>query len=506
MNKVFGLLFGALFIFSNCWGEVEEPKFVEGHSVYVGKNTTDTSEWKVELLKNAKISVEMSCGYAGGERYLEVCDILRALLETNPNIQIHFMVSQNSGLLSKSDQKILQELKKNYPNNFKYLITDFSGLLIQSGGVYTTENHMKMLIVDEKYFQVGGTNLVDNLARSSKPDEYSPKTLQQAFLPEASSDQDVVVSGPMAKKLREDFYNVWELYKTKGSLRNSSGPLKFAKTEYFPISEEGRAVVEELENHPDLVRNVNLYATVSGPRFHYHEIGDYIMYYTMNAKSRIDIAHMYFFPVERINKELINAAKRDIAINLITNGLRVHSTTSNSTIALYAYINRANYLPIMLGRNFSFTQKDVAKKTPLRPTHVFEYDVRNNLYHKKVMVFDGRYSVVGSYNLGAKSENSDFEVNVVIDSQDVAQQLLEVLEEDKPLSEEIGINAAMDWHFSFFYNIVKAFESTFFDGIILGVEDYPREDDPRFKNLESTEFEWNKGEWNKGDGGVDFGK
>ncbi len=505
MKWSFRLFLGAsLLLGSFGWCAVKAPDFIAGHSFYVGKSTTDTADCKIELLKSAKKSIEMSCGYADGEILRRVIDVLKGHLETNPAIQIHFMVSQNTGLFSKKDQQTLLDMKKAYPNNFKYLITDFSGLLIQEGGLYTTENHCKFVIVDEKYFQLGGTNLVDNLSRSEYDPSYDPKTIQQAFLPKASSDQDIIGSGPMAKKLREEFYMIWELYKTKGSLRNNAGPLKFAQTEYFPVPVEGRGVYEAFENSPDLIRNVKAYALVSGPRLNYHEIGDYISYYTSIANSTIDIAHMYFFPVDRLYFQLIDASKRNVAITLVTNGLRMKPSTSNSTIALYAYINRVNYLPIILGKTFNFWQKDAAKKSPLKPAKIYEYNVPLVLYHKKVMVFDNRYAVVGSYNLGAKSENSDFEVNVVIDSEEVSRQLLGMIEKDKPVSEEIGINSAIDWHFSFFYNIMKAFESTFFDGIILGVDvdTLPNEDDPKFKGLERTEFEWNMLDKD----GFDFGR
>ncbi len=86
--------------------------FVDGHKVYVGKTTNDGTFWKYELLRNAKKSIEMSCGYAHGEVFLNVYNILKEQLGKNPEIQIHFMVSQNAGLFTEENENLLKDLKK----------------------------------------------------------------------------------------------------------------------------------------------------------------------------------------------------------------------------------------------------------------------------------------------------------------------------------------------------------------------------------------------------------
>jgi phosphatidylserine/phosphatidylglycerophosphate/cardiolipin synthase-like enzyme len=452
-----------------------EDAYGEGHSIYVTQNTDDATFWKFELLKNARKSIEMSAGYGGGNVLNTVYEIFKAQLERNSEIQIHFMVTQIGGLMTDGDSQRLRELAAKYPNNFHLNISAMSGLIIQANGLYTTENHMKLIVVDEKYFLLGGTNLVDKLSQSDFNENTKSTSLSDAFLPLAANDQDIVGSGPAAKPLREQFFQVFSLFESGQSLSDNAGPYRSNTTAYRPIPEEQKAQIALFDHHPRLVKNVKALPVVAGPRIHNHEIGKLYTYYIKQAQRSIDIANMYFFPVDDIYNPLIDAAKRDIAISVVTNGLRLKASTSNSTIALYAFINRMNYLPVMLGRTFRFWQEGDAKTSQPKRTSVYEYNEPYVLYHKKVMIVDNRISVVGSYNLGKKSENSDFEVVLFMDSPEVANNLLEIINDDKIYSVPISVKDALDWHFSFYYNVVTKFESFFFDGIILNVEELTKE-------------------------------
>ena len=77
----------------------------------------------------------------------------------------------------------------------------------------------------------------------------------------------------------------------------------------------------------------------------------------------------------------------------------------------------------------------------------FEYDVKDILYHKKVMVVDRRYTIIGSYNLGIRSDMSDYELVFLIDSEEVAETALKVLRRDLILSREVSPELARSWYF-----------------------------------------------------------
>lgn len=465
---------------------------VSGHKVYVTKSTDDTTWWKLELLRNAKQTIEMATGYAGGEVFLKVLATLEEQLASNPNIQIHLMISQNSGLLSDGEKRLLVDLGARYPNNLHYQVNNPTGLMMQAKGVYVTENHMKLIVIDEKYYLLGGTNLIDNQSHGKVDLTYKPERIQDAFLPRASCDMDVVISGPTAKRMREEFFQIYELFKSGKSLKDSAGSFFFENTGMIKVMEDQKAHMDAFENNPEVVEDAKIYALISGPRFQNHEIGNLYEHYIKNAQMSIDLAHMYFFPIEDMFHDLIESVNRGVKMSVITNGTRMKTTPANASFATYAYINRGNYVPVMFGKEFKFWQKNDVKKMKPKDTVVYEYNVDYTLFHKKVMVVDRQISMIGSYNLGKKSENSDFEVEVVIDSAGVAAKILDVLENDKLSANKITVKQAIDWHFSFFYNLVKAFESFFFDGIILSVDQIPQESDYDFRELDNKGFQYHE--------------
>jgi phosphatidylserine/phosphatidylglycerophosphate/cardiolipin synthase-like enzyme len=184
---------------------------------------------------------------------------------------------------------------------------------------------------------------------------------------------------------------------------------------------------------------------------------------------------MYFFPRPSIYEALLNAANRKVSISLITNGVHDELSVNNSTRIIYGHINRLNYFPIMAGKRFRMWELFDAKKTAQKNTFIFELDLQGILYHKKVMTVDHRYSLIGSYNLGMKSEDAAYEVAAVIDSPGAAAQMEAVLNNDKKSSQEVTYLRAMGWYFNPYYNIAESFEKKFFDGILLST-DYEEEE------------------------------
>lgn len=436
------------------------------HDVLPTKNADESLQFKYELLKGANRSIEMATGYAQGEVFQQVLDIIADQLRNKPQLQVHMMMSEAADLISPDNRNYIHLLTTTYPDRFHALYSQNTGLIFQEKQLYTTENHLKLLIVDEKYFLLGGTNLVDSLSRSAAIDAQGAGPAVH-FLPKGASDMDMVVSGPMAKKLREEFYTVFDMYKTNTSLSHSSGPYTPQSSEYFPVSDEEKASIAAFEDNPSVVRSVPAYAVISGPRFQLHEIGDLYTGLIKQAQSSIQLANMYFFPTQRLYDALLDAANRNIAITLITNTLNFKIALSNSTIALYAQLNRSNYFPMIMGRTYnSFQLIQAALETPKNVT-IYEYNQEFILYHKKVMTVDGRHTVIGSYNLGSKSEDADFEVALFVDSAAVTAQVDQVLDTDKSRSNPVAWKQAYDWYFNPFHTIPSWAQNTFLDGIIL---------------------------------------
>lgn len=442
------------------------PPVVCCHDILPTKNADESLQMKYALLRGANRSIEMATGYAQGEVFQQVLDIIADQLSNKPQMQVHLVMSEAADLISPDNRNYIYLLTTTYPDRFHAIYSPNTGLIFQESQLYTTENHLKLLIVDEKYFLLGGTNLVDSLSRSQPLDAQGTGPAVH-FLPKGASDMDMVVSGPMAQKLRQEFYTVFEMYKTSTSLSNSSGPYTAQASEYFPVAEEEKGSIAAFEGNPSVVRAVPAYAVISGPRFQLHHIGDYYTGLIKNAQSSIQLANMYFFPTKRLYDALLDAANRDVAITLITNTLNFKIALSNSTIALYAQLNRYNYFPMIMGRTYNSLQFIQAALEQPKNVTIYEYNQEFILYHKKVMTVDGRYTVIGSYNLGSKSEDADFEVALFVDSAAVTAQVDQILEADKARSNLVTWRQAYDWYFNPFHTIPSWAQNTFLDGIIL---------------------------------------
>ncbi len=162
-----------------------------------------------------------------------------------------------------------------------------------------------------------------------------------------------------------------------------------------------------------------------------------------DAKEEIVVGNFYFNPVSYLFDALKNAAQRGVRVTLISNGIWERCAY---IATLFGWANRVNYVPLFYGRDFSFWEFGMLPSQPLN-VEIFEFQVANILYHKKVMVVDKRKTLIGSYNLNAKSDYGDYELVLVIDSPQIASQTLKVLNEDKSLSQKITTEDAIFWYF-----------------------------------------------------------
>lgn len=105
---------------------------------------------------------------------------------------------------------------------------------------------------------------------------------------------------------------------------------------------------------------------------------------------------------------------------------------SNSlATSAYAVFNRLNY-PLV--------------------NEVFEMQ-ENELYHKKVIRIDDRWTCVGSYNFTKKSHHFDDEIMIVIHSQRVAQVVDQVLNQDCKLATQVPAEVPLSSTMAnFFFN------------------------------------------------------
>lgn len=424
------------------------------NSVIVCENSLEMLEWDLEFIANAKESIEFSPNFTGGDVFQKIMHAFEKKMQQCPDIQIYMLAAPP--LLEKADVEMIARFKKEYPCNFHFQYTE--SIFAPLPDYLTFDNHVKCLIVDEHYYSVGGTNFDEFqcVEGTQAPSRRAAEIFARKNIPGAMRDQDIVGRGSLAVPLREMFYKLfalWDQYMTTFQLIKD--PDYFTNTAYKTLSGP-KPYVSRFETSYALRAVPSIKMLTSVPMEAMNAITDEYVDLINKAQEKIVIANLYLNPHETIFEALLNAANRGVRIEIITNGYWDFSPNFG---ALLGWANRSNYVPFYYGRTFHFWQQSDVAATPLKNTQIFEFQVPDTFLHKKVMIVDNRYSVVGSYNLGKRSHYGDYELNVMIDSAQVATDFIKVIERDKTFSHEVKLDDAIRWYFdpaiSYFASVQK---------------------------------------------------
>lgn len=460
MKYLFCCLFAFLLFSSSLFSKESFPDIVKfsPHDIIVTKNVDESNEWKKELIMQAKKTIEIST-IPGGVFFRSIVDLLMRSLKNNSELVVYLFLEQMPTFTS-ADNASLVAAKKAFPHRFHYLLKK-AVPTIHENTAYLTENHTKLLIVDEQYFVIGGTVMTEHLASDITA---GGKSIFP-FLPRGALDMDIVGKGSAAQDLRLSFFQLYELLESGTSLDALRGPFHASLKDYTPVDDKDKAFVASFENSPHRIAHVPLSAFISGPRMNYGAIGKVYKTLIDNAQKEIVIAHMFFFPADSIYDSLIQASNNHIPLTLITNGTAGYSTAS--TNLSFIVLNRYRYLPVTYGKKFKFIDYYFMDPNQFTTTKIYEMKRGDIMYHKKVMVTDGRYAITGSYNLGFKSEFGDFESVVIVDSEAASAAFLSVLENDKRNSRLVTNREIIDWHFTPAYRASQAFSEFFLTTLVL---------------------------------------
>ena len=130
------------------------------------------------------------------------------------------------------------------------------------------------------------------------------------------------------------------------------------------------------------------------------------------ATASIKIETPYFVPGPRFIRALLRAVRRGVKVELIL--------PAKSDVPLVRLVNRSSYATLIKGG-------------------IEVYEREGTILHGKVMLIDGRWSVIGSANLDQRSFHRNFEVNVIVSSSDFGRQVDEMFSEDLALSRRISL-------------------------------------------------------------------
>lgn len=345
----------------------------------------DTFEWKKKLIASAEKSIELSANYAGGKGFREILSIIMKRMAEKPDLQVHLICSNE--FLESEDRKLLEKLSEN--PNFHCLINH---PIIDIMGLKTSENHVKLLVVDEKYFVLGGSAITQGQLRESIPkDDDMPGFINNYIMPKAFRDANVAGEGIVAERMRMEFfklYNYWENL-VNGCIR----------ADYFPIEGE-KGINEEFEQSPGLIKQAKVKFHVGGPEHGKNNpITNAYLNLINSAQSTIRVANMQFNPDPRI-LEALNKKKGE---DVFTVG------QFNTHIFSMVYPARSNYDCFHM---------------------ITEYDNGQTYFHEKVIVADDQRFIIGSYNMSRKSAFFDHEIALEVEDKNCALEIVDELNKD----------------------------------------------------------------------------
>lgn len=370
-------------------------------------------EWKKALIESAQESIELSVNFAGGSSYREVLELMDQKMTQNARIKTHMIASVD--LLETADKEILQKMKEKFGDRFNVLITDRYYKVELD--FHSEENHVKMLVVDGKYFVGGGTGIHPRLSREhydSEKDAEKP-TPAARLLDPASRDADIVgESKDIAHAMRDQFFNLYRLWEIRTTNRDHA-------SRYFPLTEEP-GYCQKFAEGEGVIQNVKMKFLVGGPE------------------------HRGNNPIVKEYSKRISKAEKEIRIaNWVLNPTKKIRRALKKAVALNPDLKRVAHLN-GIGSNFSIgrlSQTHSGRGNYHLVDKIYEYRGHRQVYHKKVATFDDTHMIIGSFNLGKKSAKYDHEVAFVIKNKEVTELARARLKKDKNHSKKINSDSSV---------------------------------------------------------------
>lgn len=237
-------------------------------------------------------------------------------------------------------------------------------------------NHRKLQIIDGKTAFVGGMNI------GSEHVDGIPGLGPWR-------DAQLMVEGRVVRQLQRIFAEDWFFATDK----------RFLENDYMPKSgEAGEIVIQIISGGPDLPRE---------------PIPKSILTLLMQAKKRVWLTTGYFAPNQMLLTGLQLCAARGVDVRLLVSEKSDHP-----------------YL-LQVGRSY---YEDLLEWK----VRVYEYS--EGLNHKKAMLFDDGWLMVGSANSDNRSMRLNFELNLLARAPEQAAQLEAQLLREFEISREIGLD------------------------------------------------------------------
>ena len=232
---------------------------------------------------------------------------------------------------------------------------------------FDRRDHRKMVIIDGRLAFLGGFNIGD---------EYSGLLKR----PHRFYDVGLSVLGSAVSELVTIFSETWLMEKGEPPYLPPSG------------NDEDSHVIQHGQDNVTIVSG--------SPHNRRSHIRSAFLFNIAAASEEILIATPYFIPGLRVIRSLLRAAQRGVRVRLLL--------PARSDVPIVRILGRS-YYSVLLRRGIDI------------------YEMEHDILHAKVMLIDGRQTVIGSANIDQRSFHRNFEVNFIIVDENFGMQVQNIL-------------------------------------------------------------------------------
>jgi len=413
----------------------------------------DSLAARLASLRGATRSIRIQAlVFFGDETGLYVADVLKGLKKSKPDLDIRVIVDAASNLVDDKQTKnplrwpqtqdMYYDLEQNgIPvEGYAPLVGEaVNELDPKDPGLVNKRFHDKLWIVDGETPQgvaiMGGMNIANEYFRVEAKAEHRWR------------DQDIMVRGAVVKDLVAAFDRNFAYQesvkagrgsitdKTQRLLEKGIGAIDFARFQDPSVVARIQAI-EQAGSAPAFsparVRFIQ-----SRPRLQETYILQAYREMIRSARSEILISNGYFIPKGELLRELQAAARRGVAVTVLTNSDTTNDLPQMADVSRYCY----QYL---LASDAGGGGK----------TRIYEWQGQtaggareDGTMHAKFMVVDRQSMIVGSYNLDPRSEKLNSETVMALESAPLAQALAkDFLEGDLAKARPVSAEEAAAFH------------------------------------------------------------
>jgi cardiolipin synthase A/B len=361
--------------FRQAAGSLLGPNFVPGNNITTLVNGNQIFPAMLSAIRSAKRSISLETYvFQDGEIARQFTDALaeRAQAGVKVNVILDAQGTQKMG------RQNLERLR-----NAGAEVAKYHSVFWPDPRRYNNRTHRKLLIIDGKIGFVGGVGIADLWTGN-------------ADSPQHWRDNHYKVIGPVVAQLQATFATSW--LKTRGQVLHGA--------DYFPaLAPTGPYLAQAIRSgaHNENLDLMYLLAIAS-------------------AQKTLRIENAYFLPDDLMRKELTEAAKRGVNVEVVVPGKKIDQK-------LVRLASRRHWPKLIRAG-----------------VRIFEY--QPTMVHVKLMIVDDVFVSVGSGNFDNRSIRLNDEANLDVLDRSFAVQQTRLFETDKRRSRQVTLDNAGGLNFA----------------------------------------------------------